>query len=284
VTNMSATFRDATAFNQSLGTWDISSATNMGNMLNNVGMDCTNYDATLVGWEAQGVTGLSLGATGLTYDIGLAARTSLTTTLGWTISGDTHIAGCNLSALPIELLSFEANLEERTVYLDWQTDSEINNDYFTVQRSKSGITWEDVMDVDGAGNSSTLVNYSAIDSKPNDGISYYRLKQTDFDGQFEFSKTISMNFNKSKNQEIQIYPNPVEDELKVQFKELPKSIKSAHIKIINSNGQVLHNFDTGLESYQILKIGYVKELVPALYILSVELDNGDKVLQEFIKK
>jgi hypothetical protein len=93
-----------------------------------------------------------------------------------------------------------------------------------------------------------------------------------------------MNFNKSRNQKIQIYPNPVEDELNVRFDELPKSIKSAHIKIINSNGQVLHNFDTGLESYQVLKVGYVKELVPALYILSVELDNGNKIVQEFIKK
>jgi surface protein len=95
VTDMQEMFNGAIAFNQSLGTWNISSATNMANMLNSVGMDCIKYDSTLVGWEAQGVTGLSLGATGLTYDIGLIAHTALTSTHGWTITGDSHVPGCN---------------------------------------------------------------------------------------------------------------------------------------------------------------------------------------------
>ena len=95
VTLMNDMFANASAFNQSLANWDISSITNMVNMLNNCGMSSVNYDATLIGWEAQGPpTGLTLGAQGLRYTLGgaaEAARTSLITTYGWTINGDTGV-------------------------------------------------------------------------------------------------------------------------------------------------------------------------------------------------
>jgi len=206
VSNMSSTFRDATDFNQSLGTWDISSATNMTNMLNSVGMDCINYDATLIGWEAQGVTGLSLGAIGLTYDTGLTARTALTSTHGWTISGDANLVGCGAILLPIKLLNFNANLEGSTVYLDWQTATETNNDYFTVQRSKNAIDWESVIDLSGAGNSTGVLSYRTQDIHPIAGTSYYRLIQTDFDGAYTYSPIVAVHYHSAGA--MQVYPNP----------------------------------------------------------------------------
>jgi surface protein len=95
VTDFDGMFSNATSFNQSLANWDISSATVLNNMLNNCGMSTANYDATLIGWEAQAPpTGLTLGAQGLTYTLGgaaQAARTSLISTYGWTITGDSGV-------------------------------------------------------------------------------------------------------------------------------------------------------------------------------------------------
>jgi surface protein len=90
-TNLSSMFRDAVAFNQPLGTWSLKSNVNMASMLDNCGMDCLNYSATLTGWANNPATpsGRSLGASGRQYSTtAAAARTTLTTTKGWVISGD----------------------------------------------------------------------------------------------------------------------------------------------------------------------------------------------------
>lgn len=90
ITDMSNLFEEATAFDQNLGDWPIS--TNNAfyiQMFANSGMSTANYDLTLQGWAAKGVTGVILsGQTGMTYCDGSAARTTLINTLGWTIDGD----------------------------------------------------------------------------------------------------------------------------------------------------------------------------------------------------
>lgn len=91
VTSFLAAFVSASSFNQNLGNWNLNAAVNLGSMLNTNGMDCTNYSATLIGWAANPSTpsGRSLGATGRRYGTNAAsARTTLTATLGWTITGD----------------------------------------------------------------------------------------------------------------------------------------------------------------------------------------------------
>ncbi|MBK7130998.1 MAG: hypothetical protein IPM74_18620 [Crocinitomicaceae bacterium] len=96
---------------------------------------------------------------------------------------------CQNCSLPIELISFTAELIEGVVDLKWQTASEEENDYFVVQRSIDGFTWESIAVVDGAGNSSVLLSYEAEDRIPYLGLSYYRLKQVDMNGAFSFSDT-----------------------------------------------------------------------------------------------
>lgn len=88
----------------------------------------------------------------------------------------------NFNVLPITLLSFRAEAKEQRVITNWITASEINNDFFTIERSKDGNQWEIVTELDGAGDSHTELSYSAIDDRPYSGISYYRLLQTDYDG------------------------------------------------------------------------------------------------------
>jgi hypothetical protein len=92
--------------------------------------------------------------------------------------------------LPIELLSFNAVCEGNIVSLNWTTATEINNDYFTIERSKDAQTWETVTAVPGAGNSNTILYYSAVDIQPYPDYTYYRLKQTDYNGAFTYSNVV----------------------------------------------------------------------------------------------
>lgn len=108
--------------------------------------------------------------------------------------------------LPIELLNFMILPVGEKVQLKWSTSSETNNDYFTVQSSKDGISFKEVIRISGAGNSHTMLHYTAYDDNPNNGILYYRIMQTDFDGKFTCSNIESVDFSKSV--EFNIYPNP----------------------------------------------------------------------------
>jgi len=119
--------------------------------------------------------------------------------------------------LPIELINFSATPTQQNVVLNWQTASEINNDYFEIERSTDGENFISINQIKGAGNSSQLLNYTNIDNNPFIGESYYRLKQTDFDGAYSYSDVKQVNFISSDV--MRIYPNPAQNEVFVQFNE-----------------------------------------------------------------
>jgi len=108
--------------------------------------------------------------------------------------------------LPVELLNFVALRSGASVQLIWSTASETNNDFFTVQRSKDGISFENIVQQKGAGNSNAVLYYSATDHDPYTTFSIYRLKQTDFDGKFTYSNLVSVDIVNSAG--FSIYPNP----------------------------------------------------------------------------
>jgi hypothetical protein len=110
--------------------------------------------------------------------------------------------------LPIALLQFDAIPNKNVVDLFWTTLSEINNDYFTVERSKNLVDFDDILKVKGAGNSSRILHYKAVDEKPLKGISYYRLKQTDFDGKTSYSDIKIVRFANDIFGISKPYPNP----------------------------------------------------------------------------
>jgi len=111
-------------------------------------------------------------------------------------AGDGPLPGpailCQYCTLPIEVLNFNIEFSEGVVNISWETASELNNDYFEVQRSIDGIQWQSIATLNGSGNSSSSVFYREQDSSPLRGLSYYRLKQVDFNGTFSFSETISI--------------------------------------------------------------------------------------------
>ena len=112
-------------------------------------------------------------------------------------------------SLPIELIDFNAIMNEDRVEISWTTASEINNNYFIVERSDDAIDWVEVIKVSGAGNSVSIIDYFEIDNDPLRGLSYYRLTQVDFDGEQETFNIIPVE-NAIKGEGIMnIYPNPV---------------------------------------------------------------------------
>ncbi len=114
--------------------------------------------------------------------------------------------------LPVELVAFTAEENDGKVILDWQTASELNNDYFEIHRSEDGENWENIGQVDGNGTINELISYAFTDHAPLYGNSYYRLKQVDFDGQFEFSPIRSVTLASNQNQiNVSIYPNPTSE-------------------------------------------------------------------------
>jgi len=151
---------------------------------------------------------------------------------------DTSEAVVNIGMLPVNLMYFDVscNDESKNVILSWQTSSETNNDYFTVQKSTNAVDFEDIAKISGAGNSNTLLNYIFTDDSPSDGrATYYRLKQTDFDGKFFYSdsKAIICNWEVDG---YTINPNPSSG-----FFTISGPLGDADIRIFNVNGQLVFN-------------------------------------------
>ena len=137
------------------------------------------------------------------------------------------------SPLPIELVFFSAKENNGIVDLLWETASEIDNDYFTIERSNDGINYEVIENVNGAGNSSQSITYVTKDRSPLNGVSYYRLKQTDFDGQFLYSKIKSVKNNSLENSMLSLYPNPVKGNVTLNIKDAD----TYNFILVNSVGQ-----------------------------------------------
>ncbi len=116
--------------------------------------------------------------------------------------GNTDVA----ISLPIELLEFEVFQEGANVVAEWKTASELNNDFFTLERSEDANNWKTIIEMKGAGTTNETTSYQTFDENPIRGIAYYRLKQTDFDGQFSYSpiKLVDTKFDS----DIKVYPNP----------------------------------------------------------------------------
>lgn len=160
--------------------------------------------------------------------------------------------------LPIELLSFNAKANEnKTVNLEWSTATEINNDFFTIEKSIDGEKWDYVGEKKGAGNSNAQINYSMIDTEPYNGISYYRLKQTDFDGTYAYSDIRSVQFQSIG--ELSVYPNPASTYFVVEGLE-----QRANLSLYKANGQIVKTVNINPNE----KIN-VTELAPGQYTLKI---------------
>ena len=133
------------------------------------------------------------------------------------VSSTYDLASCYpgpMIILPIELVSFNAEPDKEKVKLTWTTAAEINCDYFLVQRSQDAKAFYEIAITSGAGNSTSINNYTVFDDQPLNGISYYRLKQYDFNGDFSYSKTVAVN-RMSDDTNMFAFPNPASSEFNI---------------------------------------------------------------------
>ncbi len=99
-----------------------------------------------------------------------------------------------ISTLPVELLWFNGRVVGEDVELAWSTGSELNNDHFDIERSADAMSWFAIGEIEGAGNSSTVVDYEFRDDAPFPGTNYYHLRQVDLDGSYSYSHIVAMTF------------------------------------------------------------------------------------------
>ena len=141
--------------------------------------------------------------------------------------------------LPVELIKFEAKVTpSNEVKLFWQTASELNNSGFEIHKSNNGKDWETIDFIEGQGTTIEVSNYQYEDQNPLIGTNYYRLKQVDFDGAFEYSKTIAIEYNIEESN-ITIFPNPSNGIVNLQINN--PSNQSMQIKILDNLGRIISN-------------------------------------------
>jgi hypothetical protein len=149
----------------------------------------------------------------------------------------------------VELLSFTAKAIDNTyVQLDWATVTEIENEGFEVERSTDGINFEMIGWVEGNGNSTAWHNYQFIDTEPYEEVNYYRLKQIDYDDDFEYSKIVSARITSEQSEvlsNVTLMPNPANDRFSIVFSSIVDA--EAQIKVSNSLGQKIEDLNVNLK-------------------------------------
>ena len=176
--------------------------------------------------------GLVMGATDVSDDI---FQFSNVTALGNT--GYEHLrftlgtSDISTTVLPVELVSFSADIVKGgLVELNWMLASELDNDYFTIERSNDSKNWIEVEVIPGQGSSTVLTRYKVFDENAPDGVLYYRLKQTDFNGKYKYSYIVIVNQENENRLSVDIYPNPVNDVLfidKISSETVSLTLKDA---------------------------------------------------------
>jgi hypothetical protein len=245
------------------GVWESCAAVNLAPSAANGFLGC------VVGTSPLSLSGLTIGQTYYIVVDGNAGSIC-----NWDFAATGGII------LPIKLLEFTAELANERVDLDWITESEVNNDYFTIEKSRDGFTFEVVDVISGAGNSSVTRKYELKDDKPFVGTSYYRLKQTDYDGKHSYSEVETI-INELDFTDAQVNPNPVENFAQLSFNS--KLEDNIEVQIFDVTGKmVLDNkfvANKGLNNFK-LETGLLKS---GMYFINVNNSKSKKQFK-FIKE
>lgn len=182
---------------------------------------------------------IATGVAGNTTLMAVASSTALTSDYAFTATFNTGFSGFGLSSappgapLPVTLVDFEGKNTSEGNVLRWTTSSESNNDYFAIEESINGKNFTEAGRVKGVGNASAANHYSFTDVDFNKGITYYRLKQVDFDGKYGYSRMVAIDAPSEGN--IRFYPNPVQSALNIELPNLQSSWVNA--RVIDASGR-----------------------------------------------
>lgn len=149
--------------------------------------------------------------------------------------GDVVYFNSTIVTLPVEWESFTGKALNEGNYLSWETSSEMNNEVFVVEKSIDGRIYKEIGEIQGSGYSSETQGYEFLDENVNNEISYYRIKQIDFNGKFEYSEVVLIERSR-KETTVEIYPSRVMSDLYIDSNE------DLTLRIINSSGVVINEF------------------------------------------
>jgi len=189
------------------------------------------------------------------------------------------------STVPVTLTSFDAVKNNKDVMLKWITASEINNEYFEIQRSLDAVSFETIGKVQGNGTTASVSSYTFSDKNVLDDFSsfsafFYRLKQVDFDGATEYSKTVRVSNNVLTTNNIEVYPNPNNGTFNIM---LPANEQSTiQLTIIDPTGKVIEQKMMPLQQGNNL-LDLNLSLSKGIYMLLIQ-QNGISVSKKFAVK
>jgi hypothetical protein len=260
----------------------------------NAGGDFSATPTATVSSVTLGAGGVVVSGANLVSDVQSFVNNS-TTNFGWIIVGTNESATNNAqrfvsrnssntaaapkltvtytSSLPVTLKQFSGSLQNSNALLQWQTLTEINNQYFAIQHSTDGVNFSQIARVNGNGNSTGMNSYSYTVANVAAGKHYYRIAQFDFDGNVHYSQVIVLAAN-SKSL-LEFYPNPVISSIRLLTS---RSLDGASFNITSVNGQTVKK---GILNAQQIK---VDELSPGQYWLTIRTDNGEQFKSSFIKR
>ena len=188
------------------------------------------------------------------------------------------ICSCS-NPLPVDLTSFDAYVEGESVVLKWATATETDNAYFEIEASTDGARFETLVQIEGAGTVATPQQYSYTDENPTNGVNYYRLKQVDTDGEFEYFEVVSVRIEK-EGKVFNVTPNPVTTVARVQLTE--NISEESHIELISSTGQVVKTINvTSNNGVQEVMMG---DIAPGIYYIRLVDRLSNNVLNQKIIK
>ncbi|OQP63190.1 hypothetical protein A3860_25200 [Niastella vici] len=184
--------------------------------------------------------------------------------------------------LPLVLSQFYAQKQTSKVVLQWSTSSEEDVKQFVIERSNDGKTYKAIGTVAATGNSTITKNYSFADQSPfMSSLNYYRLKMQDVDGNYKYSKILTIKFDGQLTTNMQVYPNPVKDLLQVQ---LPDGLNgTVGLQIIDMQGRVVRRNNLGSDGNALNTTVDVSSLVKGIYILKAQAGNTT-VITRFTKQ
>lgn len=182
-----------------------------------------------------------------------------------------------VSPLPVELLSFDANYCNKQVCIEWNTSTESNNNYFDVEKSSDGVTFQSFIKVKSNamnGNSTSKLSYTVMDEFPKEGYNYYRLKQVDFDGSFNYSKIVAINIDKKYQSDLIVFPNPSSQEFFIETKEI-KYNSQVKVFLINTESKVVFEKSVNLSEtadINLIKLKPESPLAGGVYVCKIVVD------------
>ena len=249
-----------------------------------IGSPVQHTSLTPPAFDLSGVSALQNVAPGTTVTIRYYAS-GQTTTGGWGFSSNAAgVYGLSFngsvtaipSALPIELLSLNAQCADGNTVVEWATATEHNTLNFTVQRSEDGTTWSDVQTIDAAGNSNSTIHYAIEDRNAVDNSTYYRLIQTDQDGVQKIYGPILTNCG-SEQIPFMTYPNPSTGDFTVQFGS-EKIVGDAVMTVADGTGKVVRSVQMTIERGTQSMLIPTLELSPGIYHIQLTGDQFQTIV------